>query len=191
MTKVNIEISARHVHLSQNDLEVLFGSGYKLAVYKNLSQPGQFSSQETVDIKSRNNTIEKIRIVGPIREQTQVELSLTDCRLLKIDAPILVSGNLNNSVGDIIIVGPHGTIKLKKGVIVAQRHLHIEPDKAKTLNIQNGDLIAIKINGQRSLIFNNVAVRSRKDIDKFVVHLDTDEANAAGIDGENTGEIIV
>jgi putative phosphotransacetylase len=191
MQKVKIEVSARHIHLSQQDLVVLFGINHQLQVFKDLSQPGQFSAMETLDIKNKNNIIKNVRVVGPIRENTQVELSLTDCYLLKINAPVLVSGNLNNSVGGVTLIGPNGSVDLKKGVIVAQRHLHIEPNKANELNIKTGDLVSIKIDGQRSLIYNNIATRSRQNIDKLAVHLDTDEANAASINNTGEGELIL
>lgn len=191
MNKVNIEISARHIHLSQDSLAILFGSNYQLHIYKNLSQPGQFSTSETIDIKSNFNLIKNVRIVGPLRSQTQVELSLTDCRFLKINAPILVSGDLDKSIGGITLIGPKGSIVLKTGVIVAQRHLHIEPKKAQDMNIKNGDSISVKIDGQRSLVFNNIAVRSREGIDKLALHIDTDEANAANLSNASEGEIIL
>ncbi len=191
MHKVKIEVSARHIHLSKDDLDTLFGCNYELNVYKNLSQPGQFSAVETLNIRSQNGEIKNVRIVGPTRSQTQVELSITDCHLLKIKAPILVSGDLKKSGGGIKLIGPKSSLDLKSGVIVAQRHLHIEPQKAKQLKLKHGDTISIKINGIRSLIFNNIAVRSRLGIDRFALHLDTDEANAANIlGGEEEGIIL-
>lgn len=189
--KIPIEISARHIHLSQKDLDVLFGENYALQKEKDLSQPGQFASKETITIEGPKATIERVRIIAPVRAQTQLEISITDSYALgvSITKPNL-SGDLDDSVGDIKIIGPAGEVKLDKGVIVAKRHLHIEPELAKKLNIRYGDEISIETYGDRSIIFNNVIVRSTENVDALSFQLDTDEANAAGIKNGDLGELI-
>lgn len=188
--RLPIEVSARHVHLSKKDLEILFGKNYQLKLAKKLSQPNQFAAEEAVVIKSSKNFIERIRIVGPIRLQTQVEITLSDCRHLGINAPVKVSGDLEDSAGKIILQGSRGEINLEKGAIVAQRHLHIEPELASNLKLKNGSLISIKTRGARSLVFNNVIVRSRENEDSLSFQLDTDEANAAGVKSGDFGELL-
>lgn len=184
--KVPIEISARHIHLSRHDLDILFGQDYKLTEYKKISQLSQFSAQETVSVKGLKQTLENVRIVGPIRLQTQLELSRTDAYNLGIDPLIRVSGDLKGTTGGVIIIGPNGQIGLSSGVIIAQRHLHIEPELAEKLNLKHNQIISIKTSGQRSIVFNEVVIRSRQDQDSLALHLDTDEANAAGVkNGEN------
>lgn len=184
--KVPIEISARHIHLSQKDHDVLFGKNYQLKEYKKISQPSQFSAQETVSVQGPKQTLQNVRIVGPIRLQTQLELSKTDAYNLGIDPLIRVSGDLQGTTGGVTIIGPNGQINLSSGIIIAQRHLHIEPELAEKFNLQHGQIISIKTSGQRSIVFNEVVIRSRQDQDSLALHLDTDEANAAGVkNGEN------
>jgi len=189
MIKIPIEISARHIHLSRADLDILFGKNYQLTIKKEISQPGQFSAEEQVEIQGSKGTIEKVRIVGPLRKNTQVELSITDCYKLGIDPIIKASGDIQNT-SVALIIGPVGKVKLSTGVIVSQRHLHIEPTLAKNNNLKDLQVISIKTSGQRSVIFNNVIVRSREGIDTLSFMLDTDEANAAGIVDNQFGEII-
>lgn len=188
---IPIEISARHIHLSSIDLVKLFGKNYSLKCYANLSQPGQFAAKETVDIISHSGQINKVRVLGPVREETQLEISFTDCHVLGINIPLRISGDLTKSGGKVTIVGPSGKINLSNGVIVASRHLHIEPELAKKYNIKNGQIVGVKIPGPRALIFNNVLVRSKKDIDKLSFQIDFDEANAAGVTKGAIGELIV
>jgi len=142
--KIPIEISARHCHLSQKDLEALFGKGYELKKLRQLTQPSDFACQETVAIKSNSHILENIRIVGPVREQTQVEISKTDAIFLKIDAPLRLSGDLKGS-GAIKIIGPAGEINLLEGLIIPQRHLHCATDEVKKLKLENGSVVSIKI----------------------------------------------
>lgn len=187
--KVLIEVSARHVHLSKDDLEKLFGKNYKLTTIKKLSQPDEFATKETVELVHKENKIENVRIMYPLRDHTQVELSFTDSRKLKINPPIRLSGDLINSAS-IKIIGPKGFISLDYGVIIAKRHFHCSAQTSKELNLINGDEISIKIKGQRELIFNKVEVRV-SDKHKDAIHLDTDEGNAAGIvSPQEYGEII-
>ncbi len=176
--KIRVEISARHVHLSQIDLEKLFGVGYKLKKIKDLSQEGEFAAEETVTIVGPKRKLENLRVVGPAREATQVELAYTDCFFLGIDAPIRVSGDLKGSAGAKLI-GPAGEVNLVEGVIAPKRHLHINQKEADEIGVKNNDIVKVKMEGERGLIFDNVIVRIKPNY-RMSVHLDTDEANAAG-----------
>jgi putative phosphotransacetylase len=188
--KIPIEVSARHIHFSQSDLEKLFGYGFTLTKKNDVSQPGQFAANETIKLIGPKNEINGVRIVAPTRDETQLEISMTDAYNLGLDIPpVRVSGDLEHSGGGLKILGPNGKIDLTNGIIIAQRHLHIEPEKAKEFGIKDGDLIDIKIEGARSLIFQKVIVRSRKDTDKLSFQLDTDEANAADVKTNDEGEI--
>lgn len=189
--KVPIEISARHVHLSCEDLEALFGTGFKLSKYKDLSQPGQFAAEETVKLVGpRGGQIDKIRVLGPCRKETQVEISETEARELGLNPPVRDSGNLAETAGA-KIVGPKGEVDLKQGVILALRHIHIDPKTAAELGVKNYDRVKVDVSGARDLLFENVLVRVSPDF-KLAMHIDTDEANAAGIDKDNhQGEIII
>ncbi|MDD3150960.1 MAG: phosphate propanoyltransferase [Candidatus Gastranaerophilales bacterium] len=188
--KIPIEISARHVHLSEPDLETLFGVGFELKKFKDLSQPGQFAAEEAVKLIGPRGEINSVRILGPCRAQTQVEVSETEARQLGINPPVRDSGNLDGTPG-IKVVGPKGEVILNQGVILALRHIHIDPETAAKLKIKNYDRAKVDTSGLRDLLFENVLVRVSPDF-KLAMHIDTDEANAAGIDGENhEGEIIV
>lgn len=189
--KIPIEVSARHIHLSQQDLDILFGKNYQLQKEKDLLQPRQFAAKETVKIIGKKNSFDNVRIIGPVRSQTQLEITITDSYFLGINPPgVKISGDLADSTGGLEIVGKIEKIKLEKGIIVAKRHLHIEPDKAKKINIKDGDEISIEIIGIRSVIFNQVVVRSKADIDALSFQLDTDEANASGVKTGDFGEIV-
>lgn len=187
MAKIPIEISARHIHLSLKDLEQLFGKGYKLMARNKVSQPGQFAAKETVTIVTKNGAI-KLRIVGPVREKTQVELSVTDALKLGINPPTRVSGNLLGAAA-VKIVGAKKTI-IGNCAIIAKRHIHLSVDETKKFKVKNGQKVAIKIGGDRGLVFNNVIVRSG-DNHRLAVHLDTDEGNAAGIKESMMGELLI
>ncbi|NCN07460.1 phosphate propanoyltransferase [Candidatus Falkowbacteria bacterium] len=189
MSKIRIEVSARHCHLSQSDLDKLFGVGYKLKPLKSISQKGQFAAQETIAIKTKGGQLDNVRIVGPVRDQTQIELTLTVARKLKIKPPLKISGDLEGSIGAMLI-GPKGQVKIKSGIIVTHRHLHCNPAQAKKLGLKNNQLVSVKTAGERSVTFHNVVVRIRDDFD-LSVHLDTDEGNAAMPDGVcGFGELI-
>lgn len=179
--RIKIEVSARHVHISKEDLDVLFGVNHELTKYKDLSVDGEFASNETVTLLSDNNNIENVRILGPLREKTQVELTLTDARKLKIVAPVRISGDLDNTPG-IRIKGPIGELFLDSGVMVAKRHFHCSPGTALELSLKDGDNIMVKTSGTRGLIFDNIEVRVAKEFHD-VIHLDTDEGNACSEDG--------
>ena len=174
---IPIEVSARHCHLSANNLTDLFGKGYMLTQIKKLSQSGQFAAEETVTIKNNGNEIKNVRILGPIRSQTQVELSATDIRKLHLDAPIRVSGNLAGSAS-ITITGPIGSVTIPEGAIVAARHLHCDPKSARLLKIQDRQTISLKTDGPRAVTFHNVIVRIDPSF-SLSFHLDTDEGNAS------------
>jgi putative phosphotransacetylase len=185
--KIPVEVSARHVHLSQKDLEILFGHGYQLTKKVNLTQPSDFSAEETVNLKTGSYILENARIVGPTRSQTQVEISLTDAKKLQINPPIRMSGDLKDSSG-ITLVGTAGEVELTEGLIIARRHIHCATGEAKKLKLKNGQEVSVKINGERPVIFENVLIRV-KDGYKLCLHLDTDEGNAANIN--KTGEGII
>lgn len=187
-TKIPVEISARHIHLSKKDLEALFGKGRDLTPLRNLSQPGEFAAEETLTLKSGDKEITNVRVVSPLRAQTQVELSLTDTYILGLRVGIRLSGDLNNTPG-IVLAGPKGQIQLKEGVIVAMRHLHVSPKEAAELHIKNNDIVSMKISGERALTFHNVKVRVGNEY-KTSLHLDTDEGNAAGINKKTFGELV-
>ncbi|MFH1111742.1 MAG: phosphate propanoyltransferase [Patescibacteria group bacterium] len=186
--KIKVEVSARHIHLSQEHLAKLFGKNYQLTKVKNISQPGQFAAKEKVVIAGPKVKL-SVRIIGPTRPQTQVELSATDCWNLGIKPVLRLSANLKNTPG-CFILGPRGRINLKQGVIVAQRHLHLTPAEAKLWRLKHGDVISLRTVGTRSITFHQVAVRSRAGIDKMSFMLDIDEANAAGVKRGECAEII-
>ena len=186
--KVNIGLSNKHVHLSQKDLDVLFGEGHQLTPTKDLVQPGQFASEEKVAIVGPKKTLTGIRVLGPVRPETQVELALTDARTIGIKAPVRESGKLEGTPG-CKLVGPCGEVELDHGVIAALRHVHLNDAQAEEAGVKDGDWVSIKIEGERGLIFDNVLVRAGAKHEKEV-HLDTDEGNAAGCGPDAVCEII-
>jgi len=188
--KVPIEISARHVHLSKSDLEKLFGAGFELTKFHDLSQTGQFAANECVKLAGPRGEMDQVRILGPCREQTQVEVSETEARHLGLNPPVRDSGNLAGTPG-IKIIGPAGSAELQEGVILALRHIHIDPQTAAKLGVKNYDRVKVDTTGSRDLLFENVLIRIDPSF-KLAMHIDTDEANAAGINIDNhAGEIIV
>jgi len=188
MTKVPVEISARHIHLSKEDLEKLFGAGYELEKAKQLFQPSDFACQETINIQNYSNVLKNIRIVGPLRKQTQVEISRTDAISIGVNPPLRLSGDLKNSA-KIVLQGPEGEVELNEGLIIAQRHFHCATDEAKNLELKTGDFISVKIESERPVIFEKVVVRVEDDY-KLCLHLDTDEGNAAGINKKAEGFLL-
>lgn len=187
---ITVEISARHVHLSEKDLYALFGENYRLTAKRDLSQPGQYLSEERVSLIGTKSRMDNIAILGPTRKDTQVELSLSDARQLGVkDITINESGNLQGA-GSIIISSKMASIEAKKSVIIAQRHIHLREKDAKEWSLKNGQIVKVKIYGIRSLIFDEVVIRVS---DKFmpVMHIDFDEANACGLLTQGYGEIIV
>ena len=185
--EVLVEISARHVHVSQKDLEILFGEGYQLTPKKDLSQPGQFACEEKVTIVGAKSSL-KASILGPVRPDTQVELSLTDARSIGVTAPIRESGDVAGSA-KCTIVGPCGEVEIPYGVIVAKRHVHITPEDAEKFGVKDKEIVTVKTCGERGISFDNTVVRVSEKF-QTRMHIDYDEANAAGIAGEVEGEII-
>ena len=177
--KIPVGISARHIHVSQEHLELLFGPGYRLTSIKDLSQPGQFAADERVTLVGPKGVIQKVRILGPVRNRTQVEISRTDCYALGILAPVRESGDISGTPG-IVIVGPYGPIKIDEGVIIAKRHIHFTPKDAEEFGVSDSQIVLVKTEGERPLIFDDVVVRVREDF-ALDMHIDTDEANAAGL----------
>lgn len=181
-------VSNRHLHVSQADLETLFGKGYQLQVMKPLSQPDQFAAEETVLLAGPKGTLEKCRILGPVRPSTQVEISMTDSFKLGVKAFLKDSGNTKGTPG-CVIIGPKGAVNLSEGVIVAARHIHASTKEAAQFGLKDMDRISLRTSGPKSLVFNNVLVRVS---DKFALdfHIDTDEANAAGLKNGDMVEIV-
>ncbi len=182
---IPVGVSNRHVHLSREHVEILFGRDYRLRKIKDLTQPGQFACEETVMVVGRRGVIPKVRVLGPERSQTQVELSATDARLLGLKPPVRDSGDLAGSE-TCVLVGPAGYVVLKEGVIIAKRHIHMTPQEADSFGLKDKDIVAVYVpSPERAVVFDDVLVRVS---DKYALdfHLDTDEANAAGV---KTGDI--
>lgn len=186
--QVMVEISARHVHVSQKDLETLFGKGYSLTPKKDLSQPGQFACEEKVTVVGAKSQL-KASILGPVRPETQVELSLTDARSIGVSAPIRESGDVANS-GACKLVGPCGEVELTQGVIAAKRHIHMTVADGEKFGIKDKQIVSVKITSDgRSLVFGDVVARV-SDSYALAMHIDTDEANAACVGPNCMGEIL-
>ncbi len=177
--RVHLEISAHHVHLSKKELDVLFGTASELTLRSELSQPGQFASEETVNLVGPKGRVERVRILGPLRNQTQVEISMTEEFKLGIKAPIRASGDLDGSPG-ITLEGPKGTCTIPRGVICSLRHIHMSPEDALSFGLRDRDVVSIEVKGERPLIFGDVLVRVHPEF-MLSMHIDTDEANAASI----------
>ncbi|MFA6106371.1 MAG: phosphate propanoyltransferase [Patescibacteria group bacterium] len=176
--KIPIEISARHIHLSRKDLERLFGPGYELKKFKDLSEIGEFAARETVIVDGKKMAL-KVRVVGPVRSRTQLEITATEAYQLGIKVPVRLSGDLKGTPG-IALRGPKGKIKIKNGVIIAQRHIHASREEAKQLKLGHRHKVRVSAAGERGVIFENVIVRVAENF-RLSMHIDTDEANAAGL----------
>lgn len=185
--EVSIGVSNRHIHLKKEDLEILFGVGYELEFYKSLKQPGQFASCDKVTIKTDKSEISNVRILGPVRNYTQVEISKTDAFKLGINPPVRTSGDLKGSAG-ITIVGPKGVLKLNEGCIIADRHIHITPSQVKKFGLDKEE-VSVKINGIKGGILEQVHLKIDEN-SYFELHLDTDDANAHLISDGDIVEII-
>ncbi len=185
---IKAEASGRHVHLSREDGERLFGKGFELSFVKALSQPGQFVSRERVSLITPKGRIDNVAVLGPFRKDTQVELSLTDARVLGMKLPVKQSGEVEGTPG-ITIEGGGNTVTIERGVMAAKRHIHITPADAERLRVCDNESVKVKLFGTRPLIFDDTVVRVS---DKFstVIHLDYDEANACGMAGEAWGMIV-
>lgn len=188
MKTILVETSARHVHVSQADLDVLFGEGYTLTNKKDLSQPGQYACEEKVTVVGPKGEM-KMSILGPTRKETQVEVSLTDARSLGIKALVRESGDIEGTSG-CKLAGPKGEVEISCGVIAAKRHIHMTEADAKEFGVQDKDVVSVKITTEdRSLTFGDVVCRV-SDSYALAMHIDTDESNAAGIAGPCQGELI-
>lgn len=188
MKQVPVGVSARHIHLSQEHIAALFGPDAELTVMKPLSQPGQFAANETVEVIGPKGRFPKVRILGPARPQTQLEISRTDAFALGLNPPVRESGDIAGSPG-IKIVGPAGEVTVDEGVIIAARHIHFHTSEAEAWGIRDKQRLRVRVGGERGLIFENVIARVS---DNFVLdmHIDTDEANAAGVRNGDSAEII-
>lgn len=177
---IPVGVSARHMHITQENLEKLFGPGYQLTQLRDLNQPGEFAANETVTVVGpKRRLFESIRILGPVRKITQVELSYTDGIYLGLDLPYRLSGDIAGSA-PLILIGPKGVLHLSEGAIRAARHIHINPHDSRRLGVRNGQKISVRTVGPASVTFNEVIVREGADL-KLEMHIDTDEANAAGL----------
>lgn len=190
MAKVLVEISARHLHVTEEHLAILFGPGHKLTPKKDLSQPGQYACEERVAVVGPKGQFDSVTILGPTRKASQVELTLTEARKIGLTPPIRESGDIANSAG-CTLVGPKGSVTLKEGVIIAKRHIHATPADAEAIGFKDKQIVkvSLKTNG-RSIIFDDVVVRVHPNF-KLAMHVDTDESNAAGLFKEDFGDIIL
>ena len=186
--EVLVEISARHVHVSRKDLDILFGEGYELTNKKDLSQPGQFACEEKVELVGPKGSL-KVSVLGPERKATQVELSYTDARTLGLKAvPVRESGDVAGTPG-LKMVGPAGEVEVSEGAIIAKRHIHMTPADAEGLGVTNGEVVKVLVKSERTTIFDDVVVRVSPSY-ALAMHIDTDECNAAAAFGEVYGEIV-
>lgn len=188
--KVLVETSARHVHLTPEHIEILFGAGHTLTNKKDLSQPGQFACEERVTLVGPKKSIERVSILGPARPETQVELSFTDARTLGVEAPVRESGDVKGSAG-CKLVGPCGEVEITEGVIIAKRHIHMTNADAEAFGVKDKQIVKVAINSEsRKTVYDDVVVRV-KDSFALAMHIDTDEANAVCLPRNAMGEIIV
>lgn len=186
--QIPINVSVRHIHLSRAHVDQLFGAGHQLTPRADLSQPGQFACEETVALIGPKGSIEKVRVLGPERGDTQVEISRTDEFTLGIDAPIVPSGKIEGTPG-ITLRGAAGTIELERGVIQAQRHIHMAPEDAARFSVSDKDWVMVRVGGERGIIFDDVLVRVSPKY-KLDMHLDADEGNAADLGPGSHGLLI-
>lgn len=185
---VEIEVSAKHVHLTEQDVETLFGRGAILEPARPLSQPGQFLSGQRVRLAGLKGTMERVAVLGPVRSATQVELSKSDCVALGVKAPKRESGDLAGS-GSITIQGPCGTLEVKEGVIIAHNHIHVTEADSRRLNLKDKERVSVEVYSDRPVIFNDVIIRVSRNF-SCRMHIDFDEANAAGVQGFTLGRIL-
>lgn len=177
---IPVGVSNRHIHLTKEHVEILFGKGYELTPCKDLSQPGQYACKELLTIVGPSlRPIEKVRVLGPVRKASQVEISRTDSFVLKVKPPVRESGDIKGSA-PITIIGPKGVVTLDEGCIIANRHIHMSIDEGAAFGLKDGDYVNVEANGERRTLFYDVQVRVHKDF-RLEMHIDTDDANAAGI----------
>lgn len=186
---VPVGVSNRHIHLSSADVETLFGKGYELTPLKDLSQPGQFACKETLTIVGPSlRPIENVRVLGPVRKASQVEISRTDSFTLKVKPPVRESGDIAGS-SPIIIIGPKGVVTLKEGCIIANRHIHMSTEEGAAFGLSDGQYVDVEVSGARRTKFYDVQIRVHKDF-RLEMHIDTDDANAAGIGNGSKVKIV-
>ena len=185
---IPVEISARHVHLTESAIETLFGKGYKLTKKRDLSQPGQFLSEERVKIVTQRGEFSNVAVLGPARKAIQVELSATDARRLGIKAPLRLSGDLSGGA-EVLIIGPAGIVQASGSAIIAQAHIHMTPDDARKYGVKDGQKLSVRLDTARPLTLESVIARVT-DASKLAIHIDFDEANAAMVDASTTGTIV-
>jgi len=186
---VIVETSARHVHLTTQTLEALFGAGHRLTKKKDLSQPGQFACEERVTVAGPKNKLANVSVLGPVRSADQIELSATDARSIGVDAVVRESGDVKGSPG-CVLIGPAGEVTVSEGVIVAKRHIHLIPKTAEEQGFANGQTVSVKISSNgRSGILGDVVIRVREDF-ADAMHIDTDESNAVLAAPGTVGEVI-
>ena len=189
MKQILVETSARHVHVSREDLDILFGKGYELTPKKDLSQPGQFACEERVEVVGSKKSLAGVSILGPVRKASQVEISLTDARAIGVAAPIRESGDIAGS-GACKLVGPCGEVELKEGVIAAKRHIHMTSADAAEFGVQDKDVVSVKVDSaDRAIVFGDVVVRV-SDSFALAMHIDTDESNAGCVAPGTMGTLI-
>ena len=185
--KLPIALSNKHIHLSQADIDVLFGQGYELTHKKDLSQPGQFACEEMVEVVGPKGST-KMRVLGPARPESQVEVSLADARGLGIAVPVRQSGDTEGTPG-CKLVGPKGEVEMTKGVIVAARHIHMSLEDAENFGVKDQDIVSVQTQGERALLFNNVLVRANAAF-ALEMHVDLEEGNAAGVKNGDLVELV-
>lgn len=178
---IQAEISARHVHLTAEAVEQLFGKGYTLHKKKDLSQPGEFASEERVKLVTAKGEIDRVSVLGPVRKAIQVELSVTDCRTLGVKAPVNLSGDLTGGA-DVLLIGPAGCVKADGSVIVAKAHIHMTPADARCYGVSDGETVSVRLHTRRPVTLDGVAVRVNENF-ALAMHMDFDEANASLADG--------
>ena len=181
--KVPIGVSNRHVHVTKEDLETLYGPGYELTCKKELGQPGQFAANETVTLRGPKGEFKKVRILGPLRDKSQVEISKTDGFRLGVKSPVRESGHLDGTPG-IELVGPKGVVKMDSGTIVALRHIHMTPQQAQSVGVKNGDVVDVETFGERAGVLGNVVIRVSPKFD-LEMHIDLYEANACSLSNKD------
>lgn len=185
---VPVAMSNRHLHVTRKDLDILFGEGHELTNMKDLSQPGQYACDEKVDIVGPKSTLKGVRILGPVRPATQVEISMFDARTMGVEGMVRASGNTAGTPG-CTLVGPKGEIKLEEGVIVAARHIHMHTSDAPKFGLKDKDIVKVRVGKERAVVFENVVVRVHPEY-ALDMHIDIEEGNAAGISNGDMGEII-
>lgn len=186
---VPVGVSNRHIHLTKADVETLFGKGYELTPFKDLSQPGQYACKECLTLVGPSmRPIENVRVLGPVRSKSQVEISMTDSYVLKVKPPVRESGNIAGSA-PIRIIGPQGIVELEEGCIIANRHIHMSPSDAQTYGVADGDFVTVDVNGTRRTRWYDVQIRVSEAF-RLEMHVDTDDANAAGIKNGSKVKIV-